>query len=325
MALKYQVNSGAVQSAPTSEWNGGERFGGPGDVYYHIVRGQVTGTQPGDSVKVWFEGGGQVSDSFTYTAKVESHAQVLVLAAEDYSGNSPVYKKNNAPNYLSYYLDALAANGMAADVYDVDANGRQAPSALGVLSHYKAVIWYTGDDVITREPGMQPGTGSRLANDEMLAVRSYLNEGGRLLYTGKYAGFEYAFRYEFQPETNAPCNPNDNGEDGCLPLSDDFLQYYLGAYVYNDDAGTNAKGNLYGVNGIDNPFNTLGWTFGAPSANNQDHSASFIATSGILPVVAIRSSPAWPLQSTCDQVGRSTRIPGSTTSTHRSPTSATSA
>ena len=55
----------------TSEWNGGERFGGPGDVYYHIVRGQVTGTQPGNSVKVWFEGGGQVSDSFTYTAKVE--------------------------------------------------------------------------------------------------------------------------------------------------------------------------------------------------------------------------------------------------------------
>ena len=286
VTLKYQVNGGAVQSAPTSEWNGGERFGGPGDVYYHIMRGQVTGTQPGDSVKVWFEGGGKVSDSFTYAAKVESHAQVLVLAAEDYSGISPVYKKNNAPNYLSYYLDALAANGTAADVYDVDANGRKAPSALGVLSHYKAVVWYTGDDVITREPGMQPGTASRLANDEMLAVRSFLNEGGRLLYTGKYAGFEYAFGYEFQPETNAPCNPNDNGEDGCLPLSDDFLQYYLGAYVYNDDAGTNAKGNLYGVNGIDNPFNALSWTFGAPSANNQDHSASFIATSGILPAVS---------------------------------------
>ena len=121
----------------------------------------------------------------------------------------------------------------------------------------------------------------------MLAVRSFLNEGGRLLYTGKYAGYEFAFGYEFQPETNAPCNPNDNGEDGCLPLSDDFLQYYLGAYVYNDDAGTNAKGNLYGVNGIDNPFNALSWTFGAPSANNQDHSASFIATSGILPAVSL--------------------------------------
>ena len=283
VTLKYQINGGAIQSASTDEWNGGERFGDPGDVYYHIVRGQVTGTSPGDNVKVWFEGGGQVSDSFTYTAKVESDARVLVLAAEDYSGISPVYKKNTAPNYLSYYLDALAANGIAADVYDVDANGRKAPSALGVLSHYKAVIWYTGDDLITREPGMVPGTASRLANDEMLAVRSFLNEGGRLLYTGKYAGYEYAFGYEFQPETNAACNPDDNGQDGCLGLSDDFLQYYLGAYIYNDDAGTTSNGKLYDIVGSDKPFTSLTWGFGGASANNQDHSASFIATSGILP------------------------------------------
>jgi hypothetical protein len=283
VTLKYQINGGPVQSAPTAEWDGGERFGGPGDVYYHIVRGQVTGTQPGDSVKVWFEGGGQVSDSFTYTAQVESNAQVLVLSAEDYSGISPAYKKNSAPNYLSYYLDALAANGITADVYDVDAHARKAPSALGVLSHYRAVVWYTGDDIITREPGMLPGTASRLANDEILAVRSYLNEGGRLLYTGKYAGYESAFGYEYQPETNAPCNPNDNGEDGCQPLSDDFQQYYLGAYIYNDEAGTTANGKLYPVNGIDTPFSSLSWSFGAPSANNQDHSASFITTSGILP------------------------------------------
>jgi hypothetical protein len=283
VTLKYQINGGATQSKPTSEWNGGERFGAPGDVYYHVVRGQVTGTQPGNSVKVWFEGGGKVSDSFTYVAKVESSARVLVLAAEDYTGISPVYKKNDAPNYLSYYLDALAANGIAADVYDVDANGRKAPSALGVLDHYDAVIWYTGDDVLTREPGMAAGTASRLANDEMLAVRAYLNDGGRLLYTGKYAGFGNAFGYEFQPETNAPCNPNDQGQDGCLALSDDFLQYYLGAYVYNDEAGTSANGKLYSVTGAANPFSGLSWSFGAPSANNQDHSASFIATSGILP------------------------------------------
>ena len=28
--------------------------------------------------------------------------------------------------------------------------------------------------------------------DEMLQVREYLNEGGRILYTGKYAGHEFA-------------------------------------------------------------------------------------------------------------------------------------
>jgi hypothetical protein len=122
---------------------------------------------------------------------------------------------------------------------------------------------------------MVPGTVTRLANDEMLAVRAYLNEGGRLLYTGKYAGLEFAQGYEFNPETNAPCDPN-SAADGCQALSDDFLQYYLGAYIYNEDAGTTAKGKLYDVVGTADPFSPFGWSFGAPSANNQDHSASFI-------------------------------------------------
>jgi hypothetical protein len=292
VTANYRINGGALRTAPTSEWNGGERFGGPGDVYYHVMRGRVTGTSPGDRVEVWFTGGGKTSDSFTYTAKVESANRVLVVSAEDYSGISPVYKKTDGPSYLSYYVDALAANGIGTDVYDVDANGRRSPDALGVLSHYRAVVWYTGDDVITREPGMSPATASRLANDEVLDVRAYLNEGGRLLYTGKYAGYEDAFGYEFQPETNAPCNPNDTGQDGCVPLSDDFLQYYLGAYLYNDDAGTE-KGKLFPVNGIDNPFAGLSWSFGGPSAGNQDHSASFIATSGILPASTYPQFRSW--------------------------------
>jgi hypothetical protein len=298
IGLRYQINGGAVVSKTTSEWTGGERYGGGGAFYYRVMQGQVTGTNPGDSVKVWFvdaDNQAVASDSFTYTAKVESNNRVLVMSAEDYSGLSPVYKKTNGPSYLSYYLDALAANGIGADVYDVDANGRKAPSQLGVLSHYKAVIWYTGDDIITREPGMAAGTASRLANDEMLAVRAFLNEGGRLLYTGKYAGFENAFGYEFKPETNAPCNPNDNGEDGCVALSDDFLQYYLGAYLYNDGAGTDSHGNTLGIFGADNPFAGLTWSFGGGSAaNNQDHSASFIATSGILPVSTYPQFKSWP-------------------------------
>jgi hypothetical protein len=293
VTLTWQVNNGAVHSAATQEWNGGERYGGPGDVYYHEMRGQVTGTAVGDSVKVWFEGGGQTSAAFTYQAKAESGRRVLVLSAEDYSGISPVYKKTTGPTYLSYYLDALTANGIAADVYDVDANGRHAPPALGVLDHYDAVVWYTGDDVITRDRGMVPGTASKLANDLMLEVRDYLNEGGRLLYTGKYAGYQYAFGYEYDPVSGAACDPNTDA-DGCLALSDDFLQYYLGAYLYNDDAGTNDKGHLYDVVGTDTPFQGLTWGFGGPSANNQDHSASFITTSGILPPSDYPQFESWP-------------------------------
>ena len=291
VTLNYRINGGATQTAPTSEWNGGERSGSAGDVHYRIVRGLVTGTTPGDSVEVWFSAGAQRSDSFTYRAVSETGRRVLVFSAEDYSGISPVYR--SGPQHLSYYLDALAANGVVADVYDVDANGRQAPDHLGVLGHYDAVVWYTGDDIITRDPGMQPGTASRLANDEMLEVRAFLNEGGRLLYTGKNAGFQYAFGYEFHPEANNACNPDDEGQDGCGPLSDDFLQYYLGAYIYNDDAGTTANGKLYDVTGTDTPFAGLGWSFGGPSANNQDHSASFITTGGILPPSIYPQFTSW--------------------------------
>ena len=44
-----------------------------------------------------------------------------------------------------------------------------------------------------------PGTGSsRLALDEEVAVRDFLNEGGKVFYTGKNAGRQYAEGFEFR-------------------------------------------------------------------------------------------------------------------------------
>jgi hypothetical protein len=291
VSLKYQINGGPVQTKPTSEWEGGDRWGDEGDFYYHVVEGVVTGTQAGDTVKVWFKGrNGSRSDSFEYTAVSETDNDVLVLAAEDYSGISPAQAAG--PHYLSYYTDALAANGVGFDVYDVDANGRTAPSLLGVLSHYDAVVWYTGDDIITRDAGMIGGTASRLANDEMLSVRAFLNEGGRLLYTGKYAGLQYAFGYAFDLEGNRACGVDP--EASCQALSDDFLQYYLGAYVFNAEAGVTETGDIYDVNGIDTPFAGTSWSInGADSADNQDVANSFITTSGILPPSEFPQFTSW--------------------------------
>ena len=89
VTAKYQINGGATRSASTSEWKGGERYK-PAAVYYHVMRGTVTGTEPGDTVEVWFEGGGQRSESFTYEAVSETGNRMLVVAAEDYTGASPV-------------------------------------------------------------------------------------------------------------------------------------------------------------------------------------------------------------------------------------------
>jgi hypothetical protein len=300
VSLQYQINGGDVQTTTTSEWTGGDRFGEVRGVYYQVLSGAVTSTHPGDSVTVRFKDadGPATSEPFTYTVVSDTNRDVLVVAAEDYTGISPVYKSNPRPAYLKYYLDALAANGITPDVYDVDARGRVAPDELGVLSHYGAVVWYTGDDVLTREPGMVAGTASRLVQDTMLNVRSYLNEGGRLLFTGKYAGFGFAFGYEFDPLFNRPCDPDafydfGQGHETCRPLFDDFLQYYLGAYIYADDAGTTAKGTLYSAEGTDTPFKFLSWSFGSPSANNQDHSSSLLPTSLFLPANEYPQFTSW--------------------------------
>ena len=186
------MNGGRVQTKSTREWQGGLRYGDEGDYWYHRMRGTVTGTKPGDAVKVWFTSSKRhrTSDSFTYEVRSDSNADVLVLAVEDYSGNSalPPYDDVTAPNYLSYYTEALGDT--PHDVYDYDAEDRKAPDPLGVLSHFDAVIWYTGNDNVTRI-GPTPGVADLEAHRTITAVRDFVNEGGRVALQGVNAGRQY--------------------------------------------------------------------------------------------------------------------------------------
>ena len=197
-----------------------------------------------------------------------------------------------------------------------------------MLGHFTTVVWYTANDVVTRDPGMVPGTASRLANDEMLEMRSYMNEGGKLLYNGQYAGFQYAGGYAFDPVANAPCGTGDETVDArCQALSDDFLQYYLGAYIYNDGGGQDPEtGEPFAVAGTGAPFDGIDWTLNGPdSADNQAHTASFVNTSSLLP------EDEYPqFEATCRRTGRpaspapSSRTTATSTCTPIVPTSATS-
>jgi hypothetical protein len=308
VTLRYQVNGGPVQSAGTSEWNGGERYGPGNDVYYRVVSGTVTGTSPGDSVKVWFTGGGATSPSFTYRVVSDTGRRVLVVAAEDYTGASPVIG-GTAPAYLSFYTDALAANGVAFDVYDVDANGRTAPDSLGVLEHYDMVVWYTGDDIVTRELGWGAGNASRLAMQELLEVRDFVNAGGRVLYTGKRAGQQYTTSLGTQlydPFENRQCRADPAVEARCLALSGsgnsqgDPIEYMFGAAITTADGGLNPDtGEPFDISGIDDPLAGLAFGLnGADSAQNQDSDSSFVATGDFLEVTDPAGSfpqfDSWP-------------------------------
>ena len=127
------------------------------------------------------------------------------------------------------YVDALKANGREPLVWNVAAQG--APDALGVLGHFDTVVHYTGAD--------RPGSTTQLQ------LRAYLNEGGKLIEAGEQAGGSVA-----------------------LPgaLTNDFSQYYLGAYSRTSTPGTRAftgSGTLEGASGAlgdapGNPLNAAG-------------------------------------------------------------------
>jgi murein tripeptide amidase MpaA len=294
--LLYKINGGRTHTDSTSEWSGGERYGPGNSTYYHVVSGTVRGTAPGDQVTVWFEGGRERSASFTYRVESDSGNRVLIVAAEDYTGASPVYPAGTtAPLHVGFYTEALDANGVQHDVYDVDAHGRTAPDNLGVLSHYDAVVWYTGNDVVTREPGWGPGNASRLAMQEINEVRDYLNEGGRVLYTGQRAGQQYTTGVGTQlydPFENLQCSSDPAVTARCLPLhgsgdsQGDPIEYWFGATVTTPGGGFDPNtGDPFPIAGLADPLAGLSLERnGADSAQNQAIDSSFVGTEDYLGV-----------------------------------------
>ena len=104
-------------TASTNEWDGGDRYGGPGDTYYRIMRGTVTDAPVNSDVKVWFTGAGETSDSFTFHVDKATANDVLILADTDYTGTSnfPAYTGGDGtPPFLSAYTDAVDRVGADA-------------------------------------------------------------------------------------------------------------------------------------------------------------------------------------------------------------------
>ncbi|KOG66832.1 peptidase M14 [Streptomyces griseoflavus] len=186
--LNYRVNGGQRHTEDLKAWKGGERYGGEDNIHFDQYRAAVEGADPGDEVEVWFtgrtrDGKATRSEPFTYTVAERPRADTLVIAEE--GGTAPA-------RHTAAYTKALAANGHRAAVWDVARQGT--PDALGVLSHFEKVVWYTGAG--------RPGGATQLA------VRDYLNEGGKLLTAGEQAGGSAVVG---------------------RAVSDDFAQYYLGA------------------------------------------------------------------------------------------------
>ncbi|MCW7943182.1 peptidase M14 [Streptomyces hygroscopicus] len=139
------------------------------------------------------------------------------------------------------YLDALRAGGRKAVLWDVATQG--APDALGVLDHFRTVVHYTGASI--------PGSATQLQ------LRAFLNEGGRLIEAGEQAG-----------------GAVDLGRG---TLSDDFSQYYLGAYSRTSTSGATGFSGSGRLSGFAGPL-------GAAPGNPLDKAGMYGVTSDELPV-----------------------------------------
>jgi len=278
--LRFRINDGPVLKVPTEEWQGGERYYKTDQVYYHRVRGVISGTQPGDRVEAWFTAGGKESGHFRYSrsSATKPDAPVLLLANEDWSGVQPNPSPLSGPQYLETYKGLLDAAGIEYDVYDVDEALRTAPHHHGILSHYSHVVWYTGDDYVPRNPTAPGGSGiAKVAVDTQNRVRDFLNEGGKLFFTGQSAGQVFAEGYPYNPfeaEERLTCAAGQSEQ--CLAVQDDFLQYWLGAHTYISGGGTDENDNALPVRGFGGVFDS-----GPFSVEPKSHTASFLVTSSI--------------------------------------------
>ncbi|MEW6471574.1 MAG: M14 family metallopeptidase [Actinomycetota bacterium] len=287
--VHWQIGDGPERQAPTVEWPGGLRYGATGSLYARQVRGSVTGARPGDTVKVWFTAGGQKSEAFTYRVETQRRAPVLVVVGGDHSQPAgSTSRAGTRPDRLSPVLAALAANGVEADTYDVDGHGRLAPDPLGVLGHYRAVVWSTNEERRADSVATLPAMVSRLANEEMLALRAYLNDGGRLLYMGRDAGRPYAEGARYDPVADGPCTPEppgprvegDHGRSGhgCVALSEEFFQYWLGAYENAPAGGSATDSSIAPVDGVRAPFDGFSWSFAGGGLATGRNAAAYSAT-----------------------------------------------
>jgi len=298
LVMKYSINGGRTYTVPVKEWRGGERYGDAGDVYYAEYRGVVRGADPGDNVKVWFTGrrpgkGKRTSAGFTYRLAEDTRNEVLVLANEDYEGVNPeTTPTGTGPKYAAAHVAALKAAGYDASVWDASAQG--VPHHLGVLRHFKAVVWYLGDNRLTQDPedaeidffGQQVPDIAVAERQQYLtlSVRDYLNERGKVLHAGETAGYfgllgstVGGIYYGLDGAPESECAVTGDLFSDCLLLADDFYQYYLGAYaraVAPNPTGFTGEGDL---DGADAALGGLGIT------NPLDEPGIFTTTSAALP------------------------------------------
>ncbi len=272
----------------------GERYNEVNGYYFERRRATIPSRidnrdlQVGDIVNVVVKAAG-LQQEFRYRIEAKhddlTKKRVLVVAAEDYTGKSPNVDAgyDTAPRYLTQHVAALEAAGYEVETFNIDAppaNGGTAngvvrpqikyPTQFGVLAHFDAVNYYSGDDFVPQDASetdprrlssVTGQTGSfemaPWAHKVMIELREYANEGGKLLvdgrnvhqaFTSNSASLGATGPYNWTPDKlYGFFYPPNNGGDDDLPgtawqrsraSSNDTWQNYLGVIGRQSGIGT---------------------------------------------------------------------------------------
>ena len=254
VTLKYQINGGAHAERADDGVDRRRALRAGDDVYYHVMRGTVTGTKPGrHASRSGSRAAAQTERVVHLPGRSESANDVLVLAAEDYTGASPVADPRAAlpaPTTSTRW----PPNGIGADVYDVDAQRprRAGPARRAQPLHARHLVHGRR----RRHPRARAGPGQRVAARDRRDAR-----GARLPQRGRPRALHRQVRRAavhgaavgtqfYDPKGEAlPCDSRTRhairgAASRCAArlgrrLINDVLEYWLGAYMLQrSDAGT---------------------------------------------------------------------------------------
>ena len=192
--LNYRVDGGRTHDEDLRAWKGGETYGGDDNLHFDAYRARIEGADPGDKVEVWFTGRAQVREAHLQRA-------LHVHRGRAAQGRHPRRRRER----------------------------RHRPADQGLRGRAEGERPYPAR-VERRHPGRAGRTrGARPLQDRrplhgrrppglttQLALRDYLNEGGKLIEAGEQAGGSVAI----------------GGT-----TTNDFSQYYLGAYSRTSTPG----------------------------------------------------------------------------------------
>ncbi len=160
-----------------------------------------------------------------------------------------------------------------------------------MLAHYDAVIWYVGDNIITQDledrdvffPDSEIGVGE-VIQFTTLAVRDYLNEGGKLIKIGDRAGYFG----QFVGSNNWTTLNDDNGNtpDVFLSVCGDGLwnvhPFIFDHYVdVNTCTSPGPTGEFHSFNGSSNGWVDVSFDLSAYAGSQVEISLTYTSDVGV--------------------------------------------